>query len=309
MKRSVMLAVFCTGLLTTNAHAAEWQYWEVDAVAGTSTIGCGGGEETIDLGDNGHTLVESNETQTFSRVKILARLENDQLQRLKLATPDCLLPQDVVIEKIERNTEESLEWLEAAIQDHANRQLRSEAIMAVAHHAANRATGLLRDYVAASENSLWAPAIFWLPMKRGNEGIAAIAELLRDASADSAKRRDATFSYALAAGEEAVPLLREIIRTDAPIDVRSQAIFAISQTRAAGQERFLHEIAISAQPRKLRQQALFALSVLNTKAGVDVLLEIARDPANGPLRRDALFWLANTDIPAAENELLEILEN
>lgn len=310
MKPSMkLLSIIVTliAILFAGNAAAGWEYWDVDAVAGTTRLGCESAGDRVSF--DGIDFRPGNDGQTtFDTFRIYARIDGG-IEKIRLATLDCAMPELEELERIERSAAESLAFLNASLGGDVRRQLASEIIAAIAHHAAPAATNMLVDLAAKEERKYWSPAIFWLPVRRGEQGVVHVENIIRNSESSDAMRKHAVFPYALGAGEAAVALLKQVIENDPSGKVRAHALFALAQTGAAGLEPFMLGIAGSNDSKRVRQQALFALSILNTKAAVDALIGFASDPGNGALRREALFWLTNSDLPSAGDALVDILED
>jgi hypothetical protein len=105
------------------------------------------------------------------------------------------------------------------------------------------------------------------------------------------------------------PSLLRLARTPAlPKDIRTRAVFWLSQAAGAAAGRALDSIAHDDRgDREIRKQAIFALSQRSRDEGVPALIRIARDNMDPELRKTALFWLGQTEDPRALDLFEEIL--
>lgn len=127
----------------------------------------------------------------------------------------------------------------------------------------------------------------------------AAADFLLDLAADPANQdgEDAIFPATIAEGVTVWPRLLDLARDQAlPRDTRRQAIFWTGQeaAREAGQGL---EALIAADDEKveIRSHAIFALSQQDDDEAVPALIRLVRDATHPVLRKRALFWLAQSD--------------
>jgi HEAT repeat protein len=104
-------------------------------------------------------------------------------------------------------------------------------------------------------------------------------------------------------------LLRMARRTDLPVETRRQAVFWLGQ--AAGEAAARGLDSLTADQRgdiEVRKQAVFALSQRPADEGVPALIRVARTNPNGELRKTALFWLGQSEDPRALAVFEDILK-
>ena len=88
--------------------------------------------------------------------------------------------------------------------------------------------------------------------------------------------------------------------TSVPMDTRRHAIFWLGQAAGAAATRGLDSIAADGHGDvELRKQAVFALSQRPEEEGVPVLIRIARSNPYAEVRKSALFWLGQSEDPRA----------
>ncbi|MGH7499165.1 MAG: HEAT repeat domain-containing protein [Gemmatimonadales bacterium] len=97
------------------------------------------------------------------------------------------------------------------------------------------------------------------------------------------------------------PRLLELARKESvPVETRRQAIFWLGQAAGNAATRGLDSIAGDDRGDiELRKQAVFALSQRPEEEGVPVLIQIARSNKYPEIRKSALFWLGQSDDPRA----------
>jgi HEAT repeats len=103
-------------------------------------------------------------------------------------------------------------------------------------------------------------------------------------------------------------LLRIARRTDLSTETRRQAVFWLGQAAGEAATRGLDSLATDGGGElEVRKQAVFALSQRPADEGVPVLIRIARSNPHAELRKTALFWLGQSEDPRAIALFEEIL--
>lgn len=103
-------------------------------------------------------------------------------------------------------------------------------------------------------------------------------------------------------------LLRLARRASLPLETRRQAVFWLGQ--AAGQAASRGLDSLTRDDRgdiEVRKQAVFALSQRPADEGVPALIRVARTSPHAELRKSALFWLGQSEDPRALALFEEIL--
>lgn len=97
-------------------------------------------------------------------------------------------------------------------------------------------------------------------------------------------------------------------RSTVPIDTRRHAVFWLGQAAGAAATRGLDSIVRDDEGElEVRKQAVFALSQRPADEGVPALIRIARSNPDGELRKSALFWLGQSEDPRALDLFEELL--
>ncbi len=103
-------------------------------------------------------------------------------------------------------------------------------------------------------------------------------------------------------------LLRLARDTNVRKETRRQAVFWLGQAAGAAAAKGLDSIATDRDGDiEIRKQAVFALSQRPADEGVPILIRIARTNRHPELRKSALFWLGQSEDPRALTLFEEIL--
>jgi hypothetical protein len=155
----------------------------------------------------------------------------------------------------------------------------------------------------------------WRPAGTGTTDLGALparqaaADLLALAEQGGADA-DALVTAATLADSALVwpSLLRIARRADLPLETRRQAVFWLGQAAGEAATRGLDSLAGDPHGElEVRKQALFALSQRPADEGVPALIRIARTNPHAELRKTALFWLGQSEDPRALALFEEIL--
>jgi hypothetical protein len=104
-------------------------------------------------------------------------------------------------------------------------------------------------------------------------------------------------------------LLRLARREDLPLEARRQAVFWLGQAAGVAAARGLDSITTDdSGDLEVRKQAVFALSQRPADEGVPALIRVARTSPSGELRKSALFWLGQSEDPRALALFEELLK-
>jgi HEAT repeat protein len=104
-------------------------------------------------------------------------------------------------------------------------------------------------------------------------------------------------------------LLRLARREDLPLETRRQAVFWLGQAAGQAATRGLDSITTDERgDLEVRKQAVFALSQRPADEGVPALIRVARTSPSGELRKSALFWLGQSEDPRALSLFEELLK-
>lgn len=106
----------------------------------------------------------------------------------------------------------------------------------------------------------------------------------------------------------AVPILKKVVRNrdDYSAELRSQALFILSQQEDAEVTDLMLEAARNDPNSEVRQAAVFWLSQAETDEALPVLEQILRNPQDRELHEQAVFAIAQMDDPRARKLLQEV---
>jgi hypothetical protein len=145
----------------------------------------------------------------------------------------------------------------------------------------------------------------------GRVPVAAAADYLLGLAERGAGNvgRDAIFAATLADSTQAWQrLLRMARNRDLPRETRNQATFWLGQEAAAAATVGLKEIIASDDDVEVRKQAVFALSQRSNEESVPALIALIRGNNVDPrIKKQALFWLGQKDDERALALIEEIL--
>jgi hypothetical protein len=116
------------------------------------------------------------------------------------------------------------------------------------------------------------------------------------------------FAATLASAESWPDLLRVARAQDLPSGARRNAVFWLAQAAGDRATAGLRSIAgDDSDEVEVRKQAVFALSQIRTDETIDVLIDIARTNREPEIRKSAIFWLGQSGSPRAIAFFEEVL--
>lgn len=140
---------------------------------------------------------------------------------------------------------------------------------------------------------------------------AAVAFLLDEGVLSRAGGRAADrmiFAATIASAESWPDLLRVARAQDLPSGARRNAVFWLAQAAGDRATEGLRSIAgDDSDEVEVRKQAVFALSQIRTDETIDVLIDIARTNREPEIRKSAIFWLGQSGSPRAIAFFEEVL--
>lgn len=117
---------------------------------------------------------------------------------------------------------------------------------------------------------------------------------------------DAVVAAAIAHAPTIAPELTTLMQNgDAPIDVRKDALFWLSESDISAAQ--LAKLYDRGQPFALREHWTFVLSQRHEDPALDKLIDIARSDPDTEIRKRAMFWLGQSHDPKATQFLHDIL--
>jgi hypothetical protein len=117
---------------------------------------------------------------------------------------------------------------------------------------------------------------------------------------------EAIVAAAIADASTIAPELTRLVQNgDAPIDVRKDALFWLSESDIPSAQ--LANLYDRGQPFALREHWTFVLSQRHEDPALDKLIDIARSDSDAEIRKRAMFWIGQSRDPKAIQFLHDIL--
>lgn len=238
---------------------------------------------------------------------VLVRVENSQVDRLRVATPDCRMDAGGL----------PFYWLTAVPADESVAWLRTQAgarnsdtpILAIALHAGPAADRALDDLVAAGQpDRVREKTAFWLADTRGAHGVEVLKRMLANDASEKV-REQAIFALTQSKEADAMAVVLDAAKNHKDPRIRGRALFWIAQKAANQQARDAIGNAIASDPeRTVKEQAVFALTQLPEGQGVPMLIDLAKDNPDPAVRKKAMFWLGQSKDPRALDFFAQLLQ-
>jgi hypothetical protein len=183
-------------------------------------------------------------------------------------------------------------------RDECSAELRRQAVFLISQKMTDESVDILLDLAHRNPDpdpEVREQAVFWLSQVKSPEALQALESILRE-STDPDVQEKAIFAISQHGSDEAARVLREYAeRTDAPKDLRENAIFWIGQNPRAGGTQYLMDLYPRLGDPDLKEKAIFSVAQAKSAESRRWLLERARDTAEGvDVRKNALFWAGQT---------------
>ncbi len=297
-----------------------WIGYSVPAVPGHRSGCCGDGQQwtsspcylegrPADAAGAGDAAVK---LEGDAALLVLFRVENGQIGRIRLFSPDCQLDAGGLpffsLTGVAATDSVRLLGGLARTQGLPDRVARN-AITALALHADASADTALQDLVGAQQPlETRNQAAFWLGTVRGNRGFE-ILRPLAEGDPSVAFRKQATFALSQNAAPGAIDALLRMAKSDANADVRGQALFWLAQKAGKKAVGAITDAIASDPESQVKERAVFALSRLPADEGVPLLIDVARTNRDAKVRQRAMFWLGQSRDPRAIAFFEEVLRS
>jgi hypothetical protein len=238
---------------------------------------------------------------------VLIRIENGQVDQLRVTSPDCLLDGGALpfywLTGV--TPEASVAWLKTQTGgDKADR-----AILPIALQAGHAADKALEDLIAASQpERVRERAAFWLGNTRGARGVEVLKGML---ATDTSQKVREQVIFALSQSREPAGLaaVMDAAKNDKALQIRSKALFWLAQKAANKQTEDVIKGATLTDPeRSVKEQAVFALKQLPEAQGVPLLIDVARNNPDPAVRKKAIFWLGQSKDSRALDFFAQVLK-
>ena len=195
------------------------------------------------------------------------------------------------------NAEQAVPILQEVLRsrDDCSVELRRRAVFLVAQKMTDETVDVLLDLAHRNpdpDREVREQAVFWLHQVRSPEALDALEAILEE-SDDADMQEKAIFSISQRSGDErAMQILRDYAqRTDAPRELRENAIFWIGQNPRAGGASYLIELYDSVQDEELKERIIFGVAQSRDQEATDWLLDRVMDESESvEVRKNALFW-------------------
>ncbi|MES1261003.1 MAG: HEAT repeat domain-containing protein [Acidobacteriota bacterium] len=238
---------------------------------------------------------------------ILIRVENSQVDQLRVTSADCLLDAGALpfywLSGVP--PEASVAWLKTQVTGaHPDR-----AVLPIALHAGPAADRALQDLIAPTQpERVRERTAFWLGSSRGAGGVEVLRRML--ATDPSPKVREQVI-FALSQSKEPAGLatVMDAAKNDRSPQIRSKALFWLAQKAAGKQTEDVIKNAVVNDPeRSVKEQAVFALKQLPESEGVPLLIEVAKNNPDPAVRKKAIFWLGQSKDSRALDFFAQVLK-
>ncbi len=218
-------------------------YWSDEGWGDACCAGCrlepapGGGRPVAIDAAGGAVPLEAPST-----VLVMARVERGALDRIRTFAEGCSLDAGgrSVFWVTGLTASESLAWLATALD--GERRIAQGALAAIAMHRDAEATSrLIATARGHASSRVRGDALFWLAQRAG----ARIASTITDAIANDPEtdvKTRAVFALSQLPKDEGVPLLIQVARTNRNPDVRRRAMFWLGQSKDSRAIAFFEEI-------------------------------------------------------------------
>ena len=133
--------------------------------------------------------------------------------------------------------------------------------------------------------------VFWVGQSDDEQSVRLLAELYKTASLPEARKRFVEAIGIHQQSKQVYPFLSDLLKSDDPDEVRSNAAFWLSEQHNPEGLQLLMNVAQSDRSLKVREQAVFAISQIGDNASTDALITLVRKSDDTKLRAKAAFWL------------------
>jgi hypothetical protein len=237
---------------------------------------------------------------------ILVRIDNAQVDQLRMASPDCRFDAGGLPFHWLTNVApaESVAWLKTQITE----KNPDRALSAIAEHAGDGAERALEELTASTQTEhVRSKAAFWLGNSRGAQGVAVLKRMLANDVSPNV-REQVVFALSLSKEPEALAIMIDAAKNDRTPRVRSKALFRLAQKAAnKAAEDVIRNATVNDPDRSVKEQAVFALKQLPAGQGIPLLIDVAKNNPDPAIRKKAVFWLGESNDPRALDYFANVL--
>jgi TolA-binding protein len=180
-----------------------------------------------------------------------------------------------------------------ARRDAGSACLRRKAVFLLSQKRTSETSSLMLQIVRSDpDQEVREQAVFWLSQVPGDETVAALDSILRDARTDPDIQDKAIFALSQHNSTRSASILRTYAeRRDAPEEMREKAIFWLGQRRSPENAQFLKDLYAKVESDDLKEKIIFSLSQMGGADNYRWLMDIALNQAEDiEIRKKALFW-------------------
>ena len=257
--------------------------------------------------EDGHATGAPVRLEGQTTLLVLVRIENSQVDQLRVATPDCRFDGGGLPFYWLTGVPpaESVAWLKTQVTE----QKPDRAVTAIALQGGPAADQALDDLTATSQPArIREKAAFWLGNSRGAHGLEELKRMLAS-DPDVRVREQVVFAVSQSKEPTALGALIDAARNDKTPQIRSKALFWLAQKAASKQAVDAIGNAVVNDPeRSVKEQAVFALKQLPESQGVPLLIQVAKNNPDPAVRKKAMFWLGQSKDPKALDFFAQVLK-
>jgi HEAT repeat protein len=181
--------------------------------------------------------------------------------------------------------------------------LRRKAVFLISQHSGSEAESMLLAAVRNDpDREVREQGVFWLSQVGGEHAAIALDSILRG-SDDPAVQEKAIFALSQHNSERAMRSLRDYaVKTDAPRNLRENAIFWLGQSDKGGENAgFLKSLYKEVKEDALKEKIIFSIAQHGSRDNQRWLIELAGDSHEDvEIRKKAIFWAGQSGIPLPE---------
>jgi len=230
------------------------------------------------------TSSSSSSTATSSSSRTSTRCE-DEDDDMRVAALNALLQMDAdravpILRRV------------LARRDPCSEVLRRKAIFLISQKQTSETEDILLAAARTDpDDEVRQQAVFWLSQVGTERAVAALDSILRTSN-DRQMQEKAIFALSQVDKGGASAALRAYAeRTDAPTELREQAIFWIGQSNNADNGRYLQKLYGTLREKELKEKVIFSLSQMNNPENARFIMSIALNESEDiEMRKQALFW-------------------
>ena len=206
------------------------------------------------------------------------------------------------------NSEKALDAIESVLNGSNDRDVQEKAIFALSQHRSSRAAQILRTWAESNTrpSALREKAIFHLGQHRDPANSAFLRTLYSKLPTGGLKEQ-VLFALSQRRGEGNERWLMEVAANEnEPFEARKTAIFWAGQMRGVSVPELV-AVYDRTTNREMKEHLIFIYSQRREKEAVDKLMDIAKNDRSKDLREKAIFWLGQSKDPRVIKFLQDII--